>query len=156
MNKPITFKLRTLLISLGVIVLLSFAFGRWSTPKRTEIKEKEKSSKEHVEQHEKDTDFEVIKIKRPDGTTIEKRVRKTKDKSKEVDKEKKSKEKSTLVITNGSKTFINVMIGKSLSNFTTSPLSYGLHVGTSLIGPINIGVYGTTEKTVGITLGVSF
>lgn len=50
---------------------------------------------------------------------------------------------------------ISAMAGVDVTNLT-SPIVFGIHVQKQFIGPISIGLFGFTNKTAGLSLGLQF
>lgn len=113
-----------------VIFLVGGALGYYMMPK-----------KEIVRVVEKQVDRVVTVIKKPDGT-VEKIT---------VDKSKIISEDRTKVNVGRSKVNLSLLGGTDFSR----PV-YGLHVSKELIGPISVGLFGLTNKTVGLSLGINF
>lgn len=164
-------------IALAIALLVGYAFGRYTTPTKVEIK------KEVVTVEKKVLDTEEMKrielernkklrtitteITRPDGTK-EKTTRtvqvtstnKTTDKEtkthEETEKETKQTE-SKLVENNRSGLTISAMAGLDVTNLSSpqKPV-YGGHIQKSLLGPIGIGAFGLTNGTCGMSVGLSF
>lgn len=101
--------------------------------------------KEVVKTVEKQVDrvVTVIRTIKPDGTITEEKV--ITDKSKIVTEDK------TKLNTARSKVNISALVGTDFSK----PV-YGLHANKELLGPISVGVFGLTNKTVGLSVGLNF
>lgn len=163
--------------ALAVSLLIGYAFGRFTTPTKVEIK------KEIVTVEKKVIDTEEMKridlernkklrtitteITRPDGTK-EKVTRHVESStlSRTTDSEKKTKEEtekevhetdSKVVENNRSSVSISALAGFDVLNITTpqKPV-YGGHIQKSILGPINAGIFGLTSGTCGVSLGLYF
>ncbi len=97
--------------------------------------------KEVIKTVEKQVDRVVTVIKRPDGT-VEKVI---------TDKSKIITEDSTKQNIGRSKVNLSALVGTDF----TSP-AYGLHVSKEFLGPITLGAWGLTNKTVGLSVGLNF
>lgn len=159
------------------IVLLAafFAAGRFLTPEKIrietktvtiekEVKEKKTDSKKDVDtkRHTETVTTETIK---PDGTRIvETRVTENVDQSKETDKKtdtKETKEKTetkeeTKIVESGSnRVTIAALGGAKIRDIKAGPV-YGGMISRPLLGPVVMGVWGLSDTTAGITLGLQF
>lgn len=131
-------------VKIGAAILLlgiSFAYGRYSAPKSTEIKEitKEvvKTEKEYV----------IRDIKKPDGTTVHEVV--------EVNKTEQSKVESSDTKVTVKKPDYKVSIIPQYS-FDTNKITYGGSVEKRISGPIFVGIYADSDKRIGLSVGVEF
>jgi uncharacterized protein YejL (UPF0352 family) len=50
---------------------------------------------------------------------------------------------------------LSLLAGKPLGNIVNAEYTFGLHASKQLLGPLSLGVWGTTDKTIGLSLGVS-
>lgn len=128
------------LIKLGIGCLLllgAYSAGRWAQPAKVITKE--------VQVVKKDVRTVVRTIKQPDGTVI--RERTTEDKT------VTSNEKNSKIESNKPAWKVNALVGYS---FDSKKEEYGIMVQKNYVGPVNLGVYATTAKTVGVTLGFEF
>jgi hypothetical protein len=133
------------------IVLLagSFCAGRYFAPIKiheviTEVEKKHEVT--DTDKHET-----IVEITQPDGskkktteiiTETKKNVNLTLDKIDDITKEYKR-----------NTTSISVLIGGQIP---LSPPIYGIQVQKQLLGPIIFGVWGMTDKTAGISVGLTF
>lgn len=90
--------------------------------------------------------------------TVIKRVREPNGRETEVVVIDESRDtRNTTEITKSSiKTNISVLAATRLSDFNLIKPTYGLSVSRPFLGPITIGLFGYTDKTVGLSLGVNF
>lgn len=149
-----------------VILLITFAAGRFSTPEkvRVEIKtvevEKKHTETKKEEDEKRHTETVVVEVEKPDGT--KEKTTKTVSDTETLTKTDKSKvsertgETSTSkeTIKGTSKTTIAAMAG--IDYLTPAQVIFGVQVYRPVLGPIGIGLYTTTDYTVGATVGVSF
>jgi len=153
---------KTKIITGIVIVATAFAFGRYSAPERvrTEVKtvevEKKTETKESNTNRHKETT--TVTITKPDGST-ETTTKTTEDTnlktdSKLVDDTTKSSDTTKEVTRGGNKLSIAALSGINYSK--PDQLIYGASVSKELIGPITLGAFGLTDKTVGISIGLNF
>ncbi len=118
-----------------VVVVLAFAFGRYSAP--------EKIKEVRVVDTVKDT--RTITIKKPDGTFI------TDVSTHHEVLETHAKE----VTKSGSRTRLSILAGVSVLR-PADGLSYGAHVSTGLLGPVSIGAFGMANGVGGLSVGIDF
>jgi len=149
-----------ILVCIGLLV--AFASGRWSAPDKIKtvvqtvtVEKKTDEKKTDTSDHKRYTTIETTK---PDGT-------KTKTTTITDDRDIKSIDQST---DNTSTTQTKSKeVDKSSSKFTalflaglniTSPgiPIYGVSVSRNLLGPIVVGVFGMTNKTAGLSIGLTF
>lgn len=133
---------------LGALVL-TFILGRYSVKNEVITKTVEVQTHEN-KQTEKHT--ETTTTKTPDGTQITKTVTDTtttsqKDKSKEIDTKK-------VIEAIEPKVNVNVLMGYNRNNL--HELIIGAHVSKQLLGPVSFGVWATTEKSFGVSVGLGF
>lgn len=133
MNKLLYYALALILVG-GI----GYAWGRYKTPAKIEIQEKQIVTKE--------TEVIYREIKRADGTVIKETV--TKDTS------TKESDKSSKITNEKPKNKISLITSY---DFDKKEIVYGGLV-QRRIGdtPFFGGVYGTTNKQIGITLGLEF
>lgn len=145
-----------------VAIATSFAFGRWSAPEKikTEIKtvEVEKKTDDKQTDNKDHKTITIIETTKPDGT-------KTKTTTITDDRDNKSEDKSTDDL---SKTTDQTKeVSKSSSPITVSVLAgldisspavpiYGLSITRPILGPITLGVFGMTNRTGGLSVGLTF
>lgn len=129
-------KKTALLITLSV-ALLAYAFGRYAQPEKVVVKE--------VEVVKRDVRTVVKTVKQPDGTVIRERVTE--------DKTQTAKSNETVTVNQGSKVKLNALVGWS---FDERKEVYGVMIQKDMFGPVSIGAFGLSDKTVGITIGISF
>lgn len=141
----------------ALLLLVSYGFGYYTAPYKTEIKTEETksdSSKTDIDAHKTSVKVEETK---PDGSKIVTTTT-TNDIDKHVDKQdtrsmstEETKTKSTQPVT------ISALFGASLtSGLGPATIVYGLSVSKPVLGPISIGIWGLTGKTFGASLGLQF
>lgn len=132
----------TLILSISLILLaVGYGVGRYLQPARIEIK------KEQVEVVKKDIKIVEKLITRPDGTTEKETI--TEDKTKT---EKETLE-SSLTINKKPDWKVSGLSGLDLSSKSQF---YGVQVDRRIIGPVFVGVTATTNKTIGLSVGMEF
>lgn len=141
---------KTKIIGSIIIIAVSFAFGRYTAPSAA-IKTIETNQTDTETQ--KDTHKETTITKDKNGNEVTKIIEDSTTK-----KDKQSTTNIDQTVTPSNKDILNVSAlvatdGFSLSNIT--PV-YGLSVTKNLLGPITVGAFGLTNRTVGLSIGVNF
>ena len=154
------------LILLLVVFLVGLATGRFTLPARVEIKEVIKTVEVEKKTDNKNTtidsnkDTVVTVTKHPDGTIttethyIDKSVTTIVDKKTDDNTTKSTDDKDTTTTYSTSQYHLSVMAQKDLTNLIGT--SIGLAVDKKFIGPISLGIFGFTNKNVGLSIGLSF
>lgn len=132
------------------LVIVSFFVGRFSAPKPLPEVRTIEVIKEVVVESKKKTNTKVIVVKEPGGkeTTTSETNETTDTVSKEVIKEKEK------VIALKNDWNVSALVG--IKNFNRESIVYGLEVQRRILGDIHVGVWGLTDKTVGLNVGFSF
>lgn len=149
-----------------VCLTVSFAFGRYSAPTtvKTETKvvevDKKKDTKTSETDINKHKETVVKEVTHPDGTkevitTVTEDTVASRD-TKEKSKETKSKDTDITKEVTRSSGRLNISVLAAIDTTQLSTPVYGLSVTRDVIGPISIGLFGFTNKTIGASLGLSF
>lgn len=133
----------------GIIIFIAgLIAGSWISQQNAKVVKEEmkvETVQDKTQIHENKTIVEKIK---PDGTVIRKIVEK-KDTKADV---KKDKVESKVEIVDRTKDwFVGAM---AATNFSTTPV-FGAQVNRRILGPFSAGVFLLTDKTAGVTLGLS-
>lgn len=147
-------KLLVISILVGLAVL-----GKMScAPIKTEVKTAETTTK--VEQTKTDTDRHkettTTETVKPDGTketttkVVEDTTRKTLTKDSETDKKT-----SDIVKDSSSKISLSLLVGADAHNLFSPPV-YGLSLTKPVLGPITAGIWGLSNLTFGVSVGLTF
>lgn len=137
---------RNIIIISVLALATSFAIGRYLTPERVKTEIKTVT----VEKVVVEVKRVVTTVKeKPDGTKetviVEDSKTNTNENSQTVDsKHEETKSKNKLIVA--------AMAGMNIP--VDGQLIYGLEVSKNLLGPIRMGIFGMTNKTAGITLGL--
>lgn len=145
-----------------VVFVLGAAAGRYSLPAKvvvkTEVKTVEKLVHDTTKDDNKNTVTVVTEDKKANGevvttkTVIDKDKIVTNDKS---DLNVSTDSQSSQTTTYDTKSLsISALAGVQFGN--SDALTYGLHVQKKLIGPIEIGLFGFTDKLLGASVGLRF
>lgn len=144
-----------------------FAVGRWSTPTKvkivTQTVQVEKKTDDTKTQAAVDRHKQTIEVttKKPDGsqtttvtTTEDDKARRSSDDQSTDDLAKTST--TTKEVTRGSSLVtIGALAGAKLT-FGSQAISYGGFVYKPILGPFGVGIFGMSNMTGGIAVGLSF
>lgn len=133
--------LKVYLIAGLVILAVGFSIGRYVVPDKSL---ETKSTEHDVKREETVTTREEI---RADGTRITETIKSNKN------EESKKKESSKLVENSRPNWKVNALAGY---NIDKSNYVYGVAVDRRVLGNISVGAWGTTDKQVGLSLGLEF
>lgn len=143
--------LKTDLVVLGLIAV--FAAGRYTAqyPKVQTKTDIQVSTDTKVDQ-DKHKETTSVTEKRPDGTTT------TTTKTTEETETKKHTDKESVThidqtVTSSSTLNVSALVGLDLSR--QAPV-YGVSLNKQFIGPLTVGVYGLTNGTIGVSIGLNF
>ena len=141
-------------ISIGLAALIAaFAFGRYTAPKVPAISQKVDDQKQEQVNTDKDVHKQTTITKKPDGTQttviVEDSTVKTEDK-------KQDTKKVDTTITPPKINTINLNALAGVDAFHSFKPVYGAQVSKQFIGPVSIGLFGLSNGTIGVSLGVSF
>lgn len=157
------------IIIIVVTLATGVAFGRYLTPQKIKIEtktveiEKKSSKTDDKTKVHKHKDTTTTTTKKSDGT-----VETTTKVSEDTDtgKDVKIVDNGQTSSTNESKTEktsntghlnLSVLAGANPFNLTTRPgLVYGAHLTRDVFGPLNIGIWGLSDGTCGMSVGLSF
>jgi uncharacterized protein YqgV (UPF0045/DUF77 family) len=154
---------KTKVIAAAVALGLAFGLGYYVTPTKTTIKTEIKEVIKEVEKKHTDQQNDVVTVevetRYPDGTV--KIERKIVDKGHIVIDDTRKKDQTTdtsttTVVERGQASWnIAALTNVDLSDrkFGTK---YGLHVQRRIIGPVQVGAFGMTDGTGGVSIGISF
>lgn len=143
-------------------LVLGFAFGHYFRP--VEVKETDKIVTTDKKQDMTVTDTKqnehkrTVIVEEPNGkktTTIEDVIDSDNHKTNvAIDTSKETEDKSKITINSTSKLNISLLAG--VSSFLNSPtLIYGVSFSREVLGPITLGLYGFTNKSGGVSLGIN-
>ncbi len=156
-------RLRYKIIIIGGALLTSFAFGRYSAPVKIKTETKEVDTKHEVEDktanQDKHKETVITETVKPDGTK-EKVTKTVEDTHKQTDstdttQTDSSKTETKEVTKEGRRVIVSVLGGVSTRALPIRPV-FGAHAQATIIGPITAGVFGLTDGTAGVSLGLMF
>ncbi len=156
-------RLRYKIIIIGGALLTSFAFGRYSAPVKIKTETKEVDTKHEVEDktanQDKHKETVITETVKPDGTK-EKVTKTIEDTHKQTDstdttQTDSSKTETKEVTKEGRKVLLTGLIGVNTLRPSLGPI-FGAQVQTTVVGPITAGIFGLTDGTAGVSLGLIF
>lgn len=136
-------------IILAILLVATYSGGRYLQPAKIETKTKIVEKEVIVER--KNVVTVIKEVKRPDGT-VETETR-TEDKSETTGKKDSDSSSSSVVTNNKPQWRAGALVGM---DFRTNQTTYGALVERRILGPASLGVYGTTNQNVGLSLSLEF
>lgn len=138
------------MIVLGVLIVavVGYAFGRYLQP--PDIKIKTVIQEKEVIVERKNIVTVVKEVVRPDGT--KETETRTEDKSETTGKKDSSTNNNYESISSKPQWRVQGMIGLNAQ----AKNDYGLAVERRIIGPIFVGAYGNTQKSMGLSVSIEF
>lgn len=154
-------------VIISVVALgTAFAMGRWAAPTKVKIETKTVEVEHKTDTVKSDLDLNrhrettTTTIKKPDGTveTTTKVVEDTNAnktrQEQDTDQVNKTSSQSKEVTYSQSKVTVSVLAGLSVSGIPT-PV-YGASVTKPILGPVTVGFWGLSDRTLGASLGLTF
>lgn len=158
-------------VQIGLAVIIASTFGYWFAPVKVQEKIVEKEVQVEVEKivyKEKESKNKkkhtiIVRTKNPDGSITERieivesdqsivEIDKTQDTVKVVEK---IVEKEKIIEKQKALTTVSA-IAKSPLSFKELKPSYGAMVQRTIFGPVSVGAFGYTDRTLGVSIGLSF
>lgn len=140
-------------------ILLAVAFGYYFAPEKTKTITKEVVVEKKVVEKVKETNKRKTKvvITRPDGTKEEREIEEeiTRDEDRTIDSRKEKKVVIEEKTKSSSRLHIAALSSVNVRSGSFVPV-YGAAVSKDVLGPINVGVFGLTDGTAGVSVGISF
>jgi hypothetical protein len=131
------------------MILVSFAFGRYSAPTIPNSTTKTETQKDV--QKDTDTHKTTTVTETPDGKKITTIIEDTTTKSNSQTDTKKDQ-----TIQAPKTSVINISALAGLDTGRGFVPTYGISASKELIGPITVGAFGLTNGTIGLSVGVNF
>jgi len=135
------------LVALG----LGYAVGRYVQPASIKIVKEEVIK--IVDRINKDVVTIIEKITRPDGTVEEKTT--IIDKTQYEHYQQQQTNESTTIVSQKAQWKVQGLAGIRIDDFR-GPQIYGVGIERRIIGPVFVGVWGNTDKQVGLSVGLEF
>lgn len=159
---------KTKVILGSVAVVVAFAFGRYSAPEKVKIEtktvevEKKVTDKQRNVQKKKHLVTTITETEKPDGTKTKVTKITEEDDSNsntnvsQTDTTNKSTDTTKEITYSSKKYSLSALAGTQFS--FSSPITpiYGGMFTRQILGPINAGVFGLSNKVGGISLGLTF
>jgi hypothetical protein len=138
-----------------VVVAASFSAGRFSAPTKVETKTEVVKVEIEKKERKSDTDKTTVEVVKPDGTKITrtetKRTTETKTDTKQGERTTDTK------LVEGQKSPVTISaLGAINIGDPAQGIIYGASVSRPMIGPIAVGIFGLTNGTVGLSIGLQF
>lgn len=144
-----------IIISIAALVL-AYTSGRYMAPTKviTEVKTVEVEKKQSKTDAEREKHKKTVIIERPDGSK-ETTITENTDTSKKTDSSSDSRTDSSSrkVVERGIGANISALGGIRLDGYT--PV-FGASISKPVLGPITIGIWGLSDKTLGASVGLQF
>jgi hypothetical protein len=139
-----------------LLILAAFAVGKYSNsgPEYSEVI-KYVDREVVVKDKEVKTVVTEVQVKEPDGKETKTTITETESKTITTkEKSELSQSQVTITPTYVDQYYVQVMAGVSKDNLVVP--FYGASVSRKILGPFTLGVFGLTNMTGGVSLGVSF
>jgi hypothetical protein len=166
---------RNKIIAAILLLLTSFAFGRYSAPEKVKIEKQVVTTESDKKDTDKKTQTDLdrnkhvetttLEKKLPDGTTVKetKTVEDTSTQKKrdqqvlmdEQSTDTHSEKESKLVESGRNKLNLSLLVGAQVTKLS-EPLVYGVSASRPFLGPVTLGLWGTTQKVGGVSVGLQF
>ncbi len=156
---------RTKIIIVVIALATSFAVGRYTVSEKVRIEtkivevEKKTDNKKRDEVKKKNTKTTVTETDKPDGTktitteTTDTGVDTSTDTEVATDSTNKASDTIKEVTKGESKVTLSALGG---IDFTNGHYVFGASVTRPILGPLTLGIWGLTDMTAGISLGLQF
>lgn len=142
------------------IAAVAFASGRWLAPTKikTEIKTVEVEKKTDNSKTKINRDTTQVEITKPDGTKeITTKTHETTDTAdSSTSQTLKSSDQTKEVAKDGSKVTLSILAGAPIRFSDIVQPIYGGIIMKPILGPITVGIWGLSNSTGGVSLGLSF
>ena len=142
-------------IIITVLVVTAFAAGRFLTPEKVKVETRTVTVEVIKKEENTQVDTHVVEVTKPDGTKIVETTTQTNTQITTIKDKDKTTEASKTVSSNTQTLAVNVLAGLDVTN-PSNGFVYGAHVSKQLLGPISFGLFGLTNKTAGISVGLRF
>lgn len=139
---------------LGGLVVLAFAVGRMSAPEKTRTVEVVKEIQVEQKSQEQNRQVIVTERREPDGTVV-RRKRIIEIRKEEATKIQETEQVREVVHEASAARALSFGLLAGKPALWSAP-RFGGYVHTPLMGPVDLGIWGTTEPCLGISLGLTF
>lgn len=145
---------KTKVIASGAVILVAFAFGRYSASTVPSVKTSENvtvDTDKHVE-----SNTHKVTVITEDCKTGKKITQITEDTGTQTDKTTNKDIKLSQTVTPPNKSLINISALASLDTSRGFIPVYGVSANKEFLGPITLGAFGLTNGVVGLSIGINF
>ena len=131
-------------------MVIAYALGHYTATITTNTKSETKVDETvKTDTHQRET---ITEKKSPDGSsTVVTVIDTVKD---QVDNKDSDTKSQTVTVKGGSKINLSALVGTSIHDLGI-PL-YGISVSKEFVGPLTLGVFGLTNGTIGLSVGINF
>lgn len=141
------------IIVFTVISVGAFALGRYSVPEKVRVETKVVEVEKKEIKKDKKSETVIVKVTKPDGT-VEEHTTIVSGETTDINKNVNTVSNQNSEIVRGDiKLSVSALVGTDLS--TNNPV-YGASLTTPVLGPILLGAFGLTNKTFGLSVGLTF
>ena len=141
-----------------ILSIASFGFGRYSVNSVNSVKKETQVINENDKKDENThTVTKTVTIKQPDGateTTVTQDTS-TNDDTQDITSTETQVSKTSETNNKTSQLNISALAAVKGNNLIAAPI-YGASLSKQLLGPVTIGVFGLTDSTIGVSLGINF
>lgn len=137
----------------AVALLLAFGAGYYATPTKVKTEFKQGETKTVTVKQDVVKIVYKERVTNPDGTIIERETTKEQTNTDARSDETKTTESST-VTEKDTGLVLSALAISDINNLNER--EYGVHVTKRVFSNINVGVLATTDKKIGVSVGVSF
>lgn len=141
-------------IILAVLLVTSFAFGRYATPEKVKVETKTVTVEVEKKVEVAHVITKIVEVKKPDGTSTTETttVTDTNTNTSSTNNTNIDSIKETIK----SSSVLNISGLASIDALNPTSITYGVSINKQLIGPITFGLFGFTDKKVGVSIGLNF
>jgi len=151
-------------ISICIAAVIGVAIGRFSLPAKvvtkTETVEVDKKLSQTDSNKQDHKIVTIVETKKPDGTVTKTTTIKddsTQQSNTKISEQDNKDSKSSKEVTyNTQRWSISALAVDRPANVSSAEIAYGAHVQYRILGPFTVGGMVLTDKTVGVSLGITF
>ena len=139
------------------LLVVGFAFGRYSAPEKVRIETKTVTVASEATDQDKKENETIVKTELINKDGSKEIITKTQDNTatdtKELDTVNTETTQSKEVTRSASKVTVSVLAGYKFSNLT--PV-YGVSITKPILGPVTVGLWGMSDVSGGVSVGLEF
>lgn len=165
------------LILVALVLAATFAGGRFSAPTKVRVETKtvevktaiteQTATASQAREDDEDHETDVTETVKPDGTRVvetrmiaKTRTREEAQESHEsvrIDQVAREQDKVKEVTRSRAALQVDLLAGAQVSlSSGLGPMVYGVHVSRELFGPVTVGLFGMSNGTAGVSVGLRF